>query len=167
MMIRWRDELQSLSENVIDAIAERIAARTNGHFGLSDAGMADLRRWWRRFTIAEILAAVDATFDVYLKYDGDVPDTESWDRAFSQIPRFVEIARQEKTKPYIRRLLYIQGIIRNRSKARRYQCIDYLEHLLKAGADLDDMERRAKKLRKLEDFEGPYDEWLETIGKPF
>lgn len=167
MMIRWRDELRAMSEDVLDAIVDRIAGKTDGYFGPNESGMANLRRWWQRFTVAEILAAVDVAFDAYLTFDRNKPNEESWERAFQQIPRFIDIARQEKEKPYIRRLLYIQGIIRKRARARRYQCVDYLEHLFLCGADLDDMERRAKALRSLEDFERPYDAWLERIGKPF
>jgi hypothetical protein len=32
--------------------------------------------------------------------------------------------------------------------------------------DLYKMEGFAKKMRRLEDFEGPADEWLASIGKP-
>lgn len=167
MMIRWRDELQSMSDDVLEAIAQRIADKTNGDIVLSDSGRADVKRWLQRFTVAEVLAAIDESFNSYLLFDADKPDMDSWGKAFSKVPRFVDIARQEQEKPYIRRLLYIQGIIRRRSRRKRYQCAEYLEHLHLSGADLDDMERRAKAMRDLEDFEGPYDAWLERIGRPY
>ncbi len=109
----------------------------------------------------------DALADLEDRRQGDEPTLESWGAAFSKIPGVADIKRQESEKPYLRRLFYIQGIIRNRSRARRYNCVEYLEHLVLCGADLDDMEVRAKRLRTLEDFEGPYDAWLDSIGRPF
>lgn len=165
MMVRWRDELQGLSEDAVAAINNRIVAKSK--YGLSENGKADVRRWLKRFSVAELLHATDEAMDVYLRWQGDEPTSESWGTAFSKIPGVADIQRQQLEKPYLRRLFYIQGIIRNRSRARRYNCIEYLEHLVICGADLDDMELRAKKMRTLEDFEGPYDAWLGDIGRPF
>lgn len=160
MMIRWRDELQAVAGDVLQTICDRVSEKTGGHY-------SDIRRWLARFTVAEILAAIDVAFDAYLQFVENEPDVESWNKAFRQIPRFIDIARQELERPYIRRLLYIQGIIRRRARAPHYRCVDYLEHLHICGADLDDMERRAKAMGALEDFEAPYDAWLERIGRPF
>lgn len=165
MMIQWRDDLQALAVDIVETISDRIGQK--GGFEPNESGKADLRRWLRRFTVAEILTGIDASFDAYMQFNENKPDTEAWNKAFRQIPRFIDIAKQEAERPYIRRLLYIQGIIRNRARAPRYRCVEYLEHLHICGADLDDMERRAKTLRQLEDFEGPYDAWLGRIGRPF
>lgn len=165
MMVRWRDELQSISEDAVSAIDNRIRAKSK--YGLSEDGRADVRRWLKRFTVADLMHASDEAMDVYLRWQGDEPTSESWGIAFSKIPGVADIKRQEIEKPYLRRLFYIQGIIRNRSRARRYNCVEYLEHLVLCGADLDDMEIRAKKMRTLEDFEGPYDAWLDSLGRPF
>jgi hypothetical protein len=163
--MNWRDELQAFTGDVVDTICNRIAQK--GGFLPNESGKADIRRWLRRFTVAEILAGIDASFDARMEFNQDKPDVEAWNKAFRQVPRFIDIAKQEAERPYIRRLLYIQGIIRNRARAPRYQCVEYLEHLHICGADLDDMERRAKAMRALEDFEGPYDAWLDDIGRPF
>jgi len=64
-------------------------------------------------------------------------------------------------------LLYIQGIIRKRTGARRYHCVDYLEHIHLCGADLDKMELHAKRITTIDEFENDFDEWLESIGRPF
>jgi len=165
MMVRWRDELQNLSEDAVGAVADRILAKSKS--SLTEAGKADVRRWLKRFSVAELLHAVDESMDIYLRWEGEFPTDYSWGTAFTKIPAIADIKRQELEKPYLRRLFYIQGIIRKRSRASRYNCIEYLEHLVICGADLDDMEYRAKRIRSIEDFEGPYDAWLESIGRPF
>ena len=166
MMIAWRDELARLSDATVESIALRIFEKTK--FAPNNAGYASVRKWMLRYSADEILLAADAAFDAYLEWEGDRSTEESWNVAFRKIPAFLSMARQEREKPYIRRLLYIQGIIRRRSGARHYNCIDYLEHIHLCGASLDDMETKAKKIRNsLLDFEGPYDQWLDEIGRPF
>jgi hypothetical protein len=167
MMIAWRDELARLSDATMESIALRIFEKTK--MAPNDAGCANVRKWMMRYSADEILLAADAAFDGYLQWEGERPTEESWNVAFTKIPAFLSIARQEREKPYIRRLLYIQGIIRRRSGARHYNCVDYLEHIHLCGASLDDMETKAKKMGRnsLLDFEGPYDKWLAEIGRPF
>lgn len=166
MMMKWRDELAGLSSDTVEMVVQRIAARTPNMVP-NEHGKLDIKRWLKRFTFEEVVRAVDEAFDTYLNYRGDEVDEASWNKAFSKIPGVASIIRQEAEKPYLRRLLYIQGIIRKRSRAYRYDCIEYLEHLHLCGADLDDMEKRAKRIADISDFEGPYDEWLTRLGRPF
>jgi hypothetical protein len=168
MMMQWRDGLRSLETDSVDALVDRISELSSGHLSPNENGRADLRRWFKRFTFAELLSAIDESFGTYLSFDADgEPTTDSWNKAFRKIPDTVALQRNMEERPYLKRLLYIQGIIRNRSRARRYQCVEYLEHLVICGVDIDDMERRAKRIHSLEDFEGPYDEWLKRIGRPY
>ena len=51
--------------------------------------------------------------------------------------------------------------------ARRYNCIDYLEHVHLCGGDLDRMENHAKAITSIDEFESAFDGWLESIGRPF
>lgn len=165
MMVKWRDELRGLATDTVDAIADRIGDQTG--FIRNENGKSKIRRWLKDASVAEILRAADEAFDTYLSWVEDKPTQDSWELAFSRIPSVIRVQRQEGARPYLRRMLYIQGIIRNRSGAKRYQCVEYLEHLRASGADLDEMERRAKAMRRLDDFEGPYDAWLGEIGAPF
>jgi hypothetical protein len=162
MMMQWRDELQNIATDAVEAIASRFP-----EFTPNEAGKADIRKWLKKYSAAEIITAVDDAFSSYLEYVGDKATPESWNRAFAKIPAFLSIQRQEQEKPYIRRLIYIQGIIRKRAKWRHYDCIAYLEHVHLCGMSLDEIESRAKGMRKLEDFEGPIDQWLASIGKAF
>lgn len=166
MMLRWRDELEDLQSDTVEAVIERIK-RKEPNFDLNELGRQSIKRWIARFSLEEVLDAVDWSFRTYLSFVGDVGTQESWGKAFKKIPDTVVMLREQAERPYLSRLLYIQGIVRKRTKARRYQCLEYLEHLVLCGADVDDMERRAKRMRTFDDFEGPYDQWLTQIGRPF
>jgi len=168
MMIQWRDELLRLSDETVRTVVGKIGER--GKWEPNENGVADIRKWLKRVDAGSLLRAADEAFDCYLQYDEDgQPTPESWNIAFLKIPAFVSIQQQEAEKPYLRRLLYIQGIIRRRFKHRSYDCIDYLEHLHLCGVTIEELERRAKRMRlgHIEDFVEPFDEWLTEIGKPF
>jgi hypothetical protein len=166
MMLQWRNELRNLDDDVVSRLCSKILDATG--IEPNENGRALMRRWVNKYGASEILAAIDSSFDYYLKYGADEkPTEESWEKAYKKIPNAASLHRQEVSKPYIRRLLYVQGIIRKRTYAKRYNCVDYLEHLHVCGADLDQMEARAKTIKTIEDFEAPYDEWLASIGRPY
>jgi HNH endonuclease len=165
MMVQWREELRGLATDTVDAVASHISSRSQ--FVPNENGRANIRRWLKTFTVDEILRASDEAFDTYLAYVDDKATTDSWEFAFEKIPGIIRTQRQEGQRPYLRRLYYIQGIIRKRTRATRYQCIDYLEHIHLNGMALEEMEEDAKRIRTIDDFEGPYDGWLKSIGKPF
>lgn len=167
MMIAWRDELQRLSTDTLDQVVERICAL--GGYDLNDAGRADVKKWLKKYSVAEVLQAAEESFTTYLEYANGSPTPESWNKAFVKIAAFCSIQKQAIEKPYIRQLLYIQGIIRRRARAPRYGCVDYLEYLHLCGFSLDELERDAKSMRlgDLASFEKPYDDWLEANGKQF
>lgn len=156
---RWAQQ-----DNDVAAIAERLAAKTDNRLVVSEHGKTTLRGWLRRFSVHEIIDAVDASFEVYLRFSENDPDLESWETAFRKVPIFISIARAEPYQPHIRQLLYIQGIIRNSEGAPRINCLWFLEHLVEAGADIDEIESRAKRMTP-EDFKDFYDDWLTQRGR--
>jgi HNH endonuclease len=166
MMLQWRDDLRDTVRSTVDEIGDRIAERAG--WGIpTDKTKADITRWMRRFSIQELLEAIDHSCDLHLRFVDDKATQESIDKALRSIPAVVSMQRQAREKPYIPRLLYIQGIIRKRTGARRYSCVGYLEHVHLCGGDLDRMEEIAKCIRTIDEFEAEFDGWLESIGRPF
>ena len=163
MLVRWRDELQNLHADTVQAIAARITQR--GGLGLSDTGLADVKKWLKKYELSIILRAVDEAFDNYLVYTDNRGGItiRSWETAFEKIPRIARVMTQEKTKPYLSRLFYIQGIIRRRVADTRYTCIDYLEQTHVNGMGLDELELRAKRMQSLEDFQSSIDAWFRAF----
>lgn len=157
MMLAWRDQAQSEAVDVVDAISERIADR--GGFYPNESGKADIRKWLKKFTLAELLAALDESFDHYMKFSGEKPIMEAWGVAFKKIPVFANMARQAIDNPNLPRLLYIQGILRNRCEEpyenyveRLQQCVDHnwsvadLEEVAKQSYSWADMVSRLNKI---------------------
>lgn len=166
MMLQWRDDLASLDDQTLEAVVERISAKSN--LEPNEVGRATLKKLLKKYGLSEVLQGIDESFRIHLIYNEDgTADADSWGKALNKVASTIDRIREEVDKPYVGRLLYIQGIIRKRARRKNYRCFDYLEHAHKAGLDLDEMERRAKRMRSLEDFEAPIDEWLAEIGSPY
>lgn len=151
MMLDWRDAAQAAVVDEVEEMAIRMEDR--GHFRPNASGLADIRKWLRRYSIDELVIALDIAFDQYMRFDGDEPNDEAWHLAFTKIPAIAGVRRSEVEKPYLRQLMYIQGIMRNRFGNKR---VSYLADLEDAHADkgwpIEEMERAAKAATSWGDF---------------
>jgi hypothetical protein len=143
MMLSWRDAAQAETIDLVDEVADRIGDR--GGLWPNDSGKADIRKWLRQFSLAEVLAAMDEAFDHYMKFHGDEPDRDAWHTAFRKIPVFANMKRQAQDKPYLPRLLYIQGIMRKRADEPRENFVEVLEDAVSKGWDVETLEKVAKR----------------------
>lgn len=144
MMLAWRDDAEANTVDTVEAVCERIGER--GGYWPSESGKADVRKWLRKYSLAEVLAAMDEAFDHYMKFDGQAPDRTAWNVAFRKIPAFASMKRQAQDRPYLPRLLYIQGIMRKRAEEPYENYVERLERAhVQSGWDLDVLEEVAKK----------------------
>jgi hypothetical protein len=151
MILAWRDELAAHIEDVVSVVAERIGRRG---FTPNDAGLADIRRWLKTYSVEEVLLAADEAFDAYLRFGTDDKVTaDSWNLAFNKIANLASIRRQAVDKPYLKRLFYIQGILRKRCRVRRMDCINALEGFVLDGLTVEEMEGLAKRCDTWTEFD--------------
>lgn len=143
MMLAWRDAAQAETVDVIEEVCERIGER--GGYWPNESGKADIRRWLKKYSLREVLVALDEAFDCYMQFKGAAPVKAAWGVAFRKIPAFASMNRQAQDKPYLPRLLYIQGIMRKRAEAPRDNFIELLEGALNKGWSVDDLEGAAKR----------------------
>lgn len=150
MMLAWRDAEQTDATDIVEEIAERIGDR--GGFVPNESGRADIRRWLKKFTLPEVLTALDESFDHYMKFTGNEPDMAAWGVAFSKIPVFASMNRQAVDRPHLPRLLYIQGILRKRCEEPYENFVDRLEGCIEKGWSTDHLEEAAKQARSWGDL---------------
>lgn len=140
MMLQWRDELAKHQVDEVQVVCAAIGARSK--FIPNDQGKISVRRWLRKYGLSETLAAMDEAFDLHLTDDTD----RSWNFAFKRIARVLSWREQEKTDPHIRKLLYIQAILRNRWKIDDLNAVDALRERVAAGYDIAALEVAAKSV---------------------
>lgn len=128
MMLEWRDQEQASRIDVVDSIGQRLSER--GGFIPSESGKQNIRRWLKRFTVQEILAALDEAFDSYMKFDGDKPISSAWETAFAKIPAVANLRRQAKERPHVVKVAYVQAILRRRFQTPRASYFEALESLV-------------------------------------
>lgn len=143
MMLAWRDAAHAESVDTVEEVARRISER--GDLWPNESGKADIRKWLKKYSLAEVLAAMDEAFDHYMKFSGEEPDKQAWNTAFAKIPAFASMKRQAQDKPYLPRLLYIQGIMRKRAEEPYENFVEQLEVAVEKGWSVDDLEAVAKK----------------------
>lgn len=151
MMLEWRNEFERVKTDTVQAIANQIASR--GGFGVNENGKVTIRKWLKRFSFDEIVTAVDESFDSYMKWTGDEPNEAAWNVAFGKIPGVCSIRRQMVEKPYLHKLIYVQGILRNRLRDKWGKYISAMETMVvEWGADVELLEDAAKEAADWNDF---------------
>lgn len=166
MMLEWRRELGALNDDVIHTVVAAIE-NFSTTFTPNESGKSDIRRWLKRYTLEEILTAVDASFGQYIEFDNeDNATSESWNKAFSYIPRIAGVNKRSADKPLLRDLFYIRGILRNRLgyEGHGFECLDLLESAFVAGATVESLREFSKTVRTWPDFCDTIRDYLEDHG---
>jgi hypothetical protein len=137
-------------------VADAIAARTP--WGPNDKGRNDLRRLIKKHGLVEVLEAADESFDLYFR-DGSEDD---WGNAFRKIGLVISMREQAKADPHIRKVLYIQGIMRKRFEEPHGAYADKIRDAIAKGYPVAVLEERAKKATSWSHYVGLLNEWNES-----
>lgn len=151
MMLQWRDAEQAGTIDEVDAIADRMGDR--GGYVPNESGRQSIRRWLKRYSLTEILTAMDEAFDSYMTFDGDEPNRDSWNLAFKKLPAIASLRRQAEERPYVVKIAYIQGILRRRLRQPRVNFFPALEEwITDDGVPVEALEGFAKSCADWDDF---------------
>ena len=114
MLIEWREGLASLEEDVVATLAKRWSLLCEETITLTPTGIDSLRRFTKQHGVELVMQAMQESLLTYGRREGDDHQytKESLDTAFAGIGRVAKVLKQSKTKPYLRRLLYIRGILK-------------------------------------------------------
>jgi DNA-binding transcriptional MerR regulator len=116
MLMTWKQGLRDIREDVLCKICDYWNELAPG-FVVNDTGKRKLSKWIRKFSLKEIIHAMDIAAEQYLIFDAEEEESvtsESWEKAFSKIPGICRVERESKDNPEIKDLFYIRGIARNR-----------------------------------------------------
>jgi hypothetical protein len=114
MLMEWQAGLSELQEETVDRIAGYWAQKSPG-FSPNQNGRRKIKTWLRKFSVEELVYAMNVAAEAYLKFEDDGKVTEeSWELAFGKIPGICRVERASKDDPDLKELFYIRGIARNR-----------------------------------------------------
>jgi len=104
MLMRWKNELLKIREQELDDVCDYWADVVNP-YSLNDAGRLSMKKLLYRFTVKEVLEAIDIAGHSYLKYVRDDKDKENFkldhqsvENAFSKIGGICYNRRKDNAK---------------------------------------------------------------------
>lgn len=163
MMLQWREGMASLDDRQVDAIDEMLVAASGG--GLSDSGRVLMKGWLKRFTLAEILDALEAAIGTYYKGGSDDPDERRAlaAKALEMTPRIIASRKKYENEPWMRDLFYARACIRNRIYCNENAAIVLLKRAYLAGAHTEELKDWAKTARNWTVWKNQMEEWIDEL----
>ena len=164
MMIEWRAELAKLDDTVVDRLAAHWSGLCEDTVSLTPTGTDKMRRMLKDFGVDQTMVAMGEAIRSYAKRDEEHKFTkESLDVAFDTMPRVAKVMKASESKPYLPRLFYIRGILRNRlSYINERALMDLMEAAVLNGADIDSMEALAKRVSSWTAFRSALEDYFVT-----
>jgi DNA-binding transcriptional regulator GbsR (MarR family) len=113
LLARWRDGLKNLETETEKIIESEINKYLNPKWSISEHYKANFRRWLRKFTLKEILIAIDTSSSLYLKPDKNGYTQSSVDDFLFRIPKDLSLNRLYDEKPYMKNVFYVRAVGKN------------------------------------------------------
>lgn len=163
MMLEWRQALANLDQDYVVALERHFEALTR--CTLSEFGRKEMARHLKRFSVSELLEALDASVETYFRggSDDDEENIKLGSQALKMLPRVANARRLNDTKPWMNDLFYIRAIIRNRMYCNERVALDLLERAYHAGADLAELQDWAKRARNWTNWRNEMEEWVDEL----
>jgi len=164
MLMNWQRGLLDLDEMAVTELADLWNELTPG-FSLNEHGLQALRKIAHKYDLLEIIDAMKTSAAQYLKYerddaDGTMVTQESVEKAFNYTERIIKSKRRMAEKPYLRRLYYCRGILRNRlSYLNEWKSVQLMEKAHLAGHSVDEIELFTKEVSNWTQFRETMEEW--------
>ncbi len=163
MMIKWKAGLSDIKDLAVERVAEHWSKLVNG-FSLNENGKRSLKKLTTQFEVDEIMDAMRTATDQYLQVKDDKYTQESVEEAWAKVSGICRIRRTEKAKPYIRDLLYIRGILRNRVYVNENAIMGMLEDAHLSGVSIDYLKDLAKSCRNWTEFQTDVYEHMDSLN---
>jgi len=148
MMFEWKRGLLSLEEDAVLKTCEYWNKKISG-YALNHMGEEQLRKLVKKYSVSEVLNAMDISEQIYIEHDEDGQCTqESVQTAFNKLNGVCSINRKKKKLPGFEKLFYARGILRKRFfYVDESLCMKLLEECLSLGASISDLLRISKRAR--------------------
>lgn len=160
MIVEWREGLYTLESDHLAAIQREFDKY--GPFRANESGERIIRGWLKKYGLAEIFEAMEASFTQYVRTDDDGKVTaESWSRAFDMVPRIIETNRRGGLTEEMRVVFYARGILRKRLRyVNERDVVRLIRDALRGGLPANELFRACKLQRRWDDFEEAMMTWI-------
>ena len=139
LMFQWQQSLVDVDMQVLDKMEDLWFSLTG--FYLTDSGRRNIQRHIKQFSIERVISSLKAAAETYIKNDasGD-PTIDSSNHALAMVQRICYVSRLEETKPHMRDVFYIRGILKNRlGSIDKREAKELLDEAIQGGAPVGDL----------------------------
>ncbi|MEM8717973.1 MAG: HNH endonuclease [Cyanobacteria bacterium P01_G01_bin.39] len=162
MMMDWQRGLVELDQYLVEQVAEFWAELVEP-YQLTDQGLKSLKKLLKQYNANKIMEAMRIATKQYLQYDNDQPTQESVSHAWSKIGGICKTKKLENSKPYMRELFYIRGILRKRlNYLNEWKCLKLLEKAYHCGASLEKLKQHACDVRNWTQWRQDMEAFIES-----
>lgn len=164
MMAQWRADLDGLDQTAVLMAEEAWQKAVEGLASLTVDGRDNLRKWIKKHGLEAVFNGISASCSSYLSREENGKFSfESINHAFDMIPRVMSVQRKSADKPYLQRLFYARGILRNRLHyVNERIVIQIMEDAISWGADVEKLVELCKSVRNWTQFQETISEFIDA-----
>lgn len=146
MLLEWRESLKDFDQFEVDAVIEAIESNM-GAYSVNETGAKSVAKWIKRFSVSEVLQAIDKAAE---KITSTEPDSEEVESYFDSIPKICSYSKMPESE---QRLLYARGIIRKRLRyINEKKAIALLRGAFDAGIEAEELVEFARNVENWVEF---------------
>lgn len=162
MMMQWQKGLLSLESSTEDQAAD-FWTELVPPYCLTKDGRKELSKYLAKYPLSDVLDSMKAAVRQYVELQDGKPTLSSVKTAWEYVGRISNMKKADKEKPYLKDLLYVRGIVRNRcSYCNESRALELLEQAYESGSEIEDLKRLAKSVRNWSEWQNEMNELIEA-----
>ena len=167
MMAAWRAELSKLEDYSLILAEEAWSKAADHQYTVSQNGRDILLKLIKKHGLNAVFDGIEGAARSYLLRDENGYFTkESVALSLQRLPAVISVQMKSKDKPWLQRLFYARGILRNRlNYVDEKRAISLMESAVVAGADAEEMVDLAKRVRNWSQFRDAIEDFLAGDGE--
>ena len=154
MMLEWRESLNSLEDDYIDAVVSIFEENTE--WGVSEHGRKKIKKWIKEFSLSEVMDATETAIETY--FDGS---EESWIEAFNKISGICYVRRNQRDNPQMYYVNYTYKSLANKGfYVDKVKIKIYIQENVLNSEDFETLKKIIKYSKNWTDFKAKCEELL-------
>jgi hypothetical protein len=152
-MMLWQKGLLEL-ERSSEQEAANYWAELVPPFHLNEQGMLQISKLLQQFSLTNVLEAMRIAARQYVILQDGKPTHESVNTAWGYVGRICSSKKADTEKPYLKDLLYVRAIVRNRlNYSNERKALELFEAVYLKGTAVDNLKLIARRARSWADWE--------------
>lgn len=163
MMLQWRESLANLDQDLVMVITKKVNELIEPH-EVNVNGEKTIKSWLKKFSLEEILNAIDSAFESVFGFGKDKSHEEKSNDFFNLIPKICSVNRMPEID---RELCYIRGILKNRMYVNFGYVMQLMKKATSLGFDVEELKEFAKTARNWTTFKTTLETFIQENENEF